>query len=55
MAVAATNADEVVKRIKGIDCQNGTSCPDQLAKAILAYRKTHAHENKKKKQPDRGI
>jgi uncharacterized protein (TIGR03905 family) len=28
-------ADEVVKRLEGIDCGGrGTSCPDQLAKAI---------------------
>jgi len=26
--------DEVVKRLDGIQCRNGTSCPDQLAKAI---------------------
>lgn len=25
---------DVVKRLKGIKCQNGTSCPDQLAVAI---------------------
>lgn len=29
------NAAEVVKRLEGIDCNGrGTSCPDQLAKAI---------------------
>lgn len=28
-------ADEVVKRLEGINCSGrGTSCPDQLAKAI---------------------
>ncbi len=28
-------ADELVKRLRGIDCNGrGTSCPDQLAKAI---------------------
>lgn len=27
--------DEVIKRLKGIDCRNrGTSCPDQLALAL---------------------
>lgn len=28
-------ADEVVRRLKGLDCNGrGTSCPDQLAQAI---------------------
>jgi len=28
-------AEEIVKRLKGTDCRGrGTSCPDQLAKAI---------------------
>ncbi len=27
-------ADEVVKRLRGIECRNGTSCPDQLAVAL---------------------
>lgn len=28
-------ADEVIKRLKGLDCNGrGTSCPDQLAQAI---------------------
>ncbi|WP_353893271.1 TIGR03905 family TSCPD domain-containing protein [Proteinivorax hydrogeniformans] len=26
--------EEVVDRLKGIECRNGTSCPDQLAKAL---------------------
>ncbi len=31
--------DEVIKRLKGIDCAfKGTSCPDQLAKAIEEYK-----------------
>lgn len=30
------DADEVVSRLKGINCGGrGTSCPDQLAKAIM--------------------
>lgn len=29
------SADEVIKRLKGTDCGGrGTSCPDQLAKAL---------------------
>ncbi len=28
-------ADEVIKRLEGIDCRGrGTSCPDQLARAL---------------------
>lgn len=26
--------DEVVALLQGIQCQNGTSCPDQLARAL---------------------
>jgi len=33
-----TDAGEAVKRLKGIRCENrGTSCGDQLAKAIEQY------------------
>jgi len=35
--VDGMNAEEVVKRLRGIDCGGrGTSCPDQLAAAIEA-------------------
>ena len=26
--------DEVIEKLKGISCRNGTSCPDQLSKAL---------------------
>lgn len=26
--------EEVITRLEGIQCQNGTSCPDQLAQAL---------------------
>ncbi len=30
------NADDLIKRLRGIDCNGkGTSCPDQLARAVL--------------------
>ena len=29
--------EEAYKRLNGIQCRNGTSCPDQLAKAIKQY------------------
>lgn len=33
--VEGMTVDEVIKRLKGVDCKGkGTSCPDQLAKAL---------------------
>ena len=33
--IAGMNIDEAIKRLKGIDCGGrGTSCPDQLSKAL---------------------
>lgn len=35
--------DEVIKTLQGIDCGGrGTSCPDQLAKALIAYKEKQA-------------
>nr|WP_296190301.1 TIGR03905 family TSCPD domain-containing protein [uncultured Anaerobutyricum sp.] len=37
------NIDEVINIIKGIDCGGrGTSCPDQLALALMAYKQQQA-------------
>ena len=34
------NVNEVIKRLKGIQCgDKGTSCPDQVAKALENYKK----------------
>ena len=34
------NVDEVIKLLKGIQCgDKGTSCPDQVAKALENYKK----------------
>ena len=30
-------ADEVAEMLQGIPCRGGTSCPDQLSRAIRAY------------------
>lgn len=38
--VEGRDIDEVEKLLSGIKCRNNTSCPDQLAKAIEAYKKT---------------
>ena len=33
------NIDEAIEKLKGIDCKGkGTSCPDQLAKALEEYK-----------------
>ena len=37
--VEGMDVDEVIVRLKGITCGNKkTSCPDQLAKALTAYK-----------------
>lgn len=37
--VKGLTVDEVIDKLKGIDCKNrGTSCPDQLSKALLAWK-----------------
>ena len=36
--VIGRRADEVRKTLSGIQCRNGTSCPDQLSKAIGSYQ-----------------
>lgn len=32
--------DELEVLLKGVKCRNNTSCPDQLSKAITAYKKS---------------
>lgn len=37
--VKGMNIDDVIEKLKGIDCRRrGTSCPDQLAKALEEYK-----------------
>ena len=37
--VEGMKIDEVIETLEGIDCNGkGTSCPDQLAKALKAYK-----------------
>lgn len=35
--VVGRKADEVKELLRGIPCRGGTSCPDQLSRAIEAY------------------
>lgn len=35
--VVGQNAREVMERLRGIPCRDGTSCPDQLSRAIEQY------------------
>ena len=43
--VEGRNLDEIQTLLSGIKCRNNTSCPDQLSKAIAAYKKS-LEENK---------
>ena len=33
--------DEVISILKGIKCKGNTSCPDQLATALMEYKEAH--------------
>lgn len=46
--VEGKNIDEIEKLLAGVICRNNTSCPDQLSKAIGAYKKSLA-DNKEAK------
>ena len=35
------SVDELISILEGIQCRNGTSCPDQFAKALKQYKETH--------------
>ncbi len=35
--VVGRRVEDVIGMLKGLQCQNGTSCPDQLAKALEGY------------------
>ena len=38
--VKGMSVDDVITKLQGIDCRNkGTSCPDQLSKALLEWKK----------------
>ena len=33
--------DDLIETLEGIQCRNGTSCPDQLSKALKEYKSNH--------------
>lgn len=38
--VKGMDVDDVISKLKGVDCKGrGTSCPDQLSKALLEWKK----------------
>ena len=42
--VEGRDMDEVVSLLSGIRCRGNTSCPDQLAQAILQYKESLTQE-----------
>ena len=44
--VEGRTIDEVETLLAGIKCKNNTSCPDQLSKAIGAYKKSITENSK---------
>ena len=41
--VAGMDIDEAIRRMDGIQCgRKGTSCPDQMARALKAFQAEHA-------------
>lgn len=36
--VVGRTVEDVIALLRGIECQNGTSCPDQLTYALEAYQ-----------------
>lgn len=39
--VEGRDIDEVINLLEGVQCRAGTSCPDQLAKALKQYKEKH--------------
>lgn len=41
--VKGMNIDDAIKKLQGIDCRGkGTSCPDQLSKALVEFKKQNS-------------
>lgn len=41
--VIGEHIDNVIRKLKGINCRNNTSCPDQLAKALEEYKENKSN------------
>ena len=41
--VAVHFIDEIIPLLSGIQCRGGTSCPDQLARALVYYKENLQH------------
>lgn len=39
--VEGLEIDKVISLLKGVNCRYGTSCPDQLAKALEQYKQNN--------------
>lgn len=51
--VNGQNIDDVIAKLKGIICRSGTSCPDQLATALIKYKEKKAHKDAENDQTGR--
>ena len=40
--VVGMKVDDVIEKLEGIQCRGGTSCPDQLARALISYKNSKA-------------
>lgn len=41
--VKGMSVDDVINKLSGVDCKGkGTSCPDQLSKALLEWKKENS-------------
>ncbi len=41
--VIGEHIDNVIQKLKGINCRNNTSCPDQLARALKEYKENKSN------------
>ena len=41
--VIGEHIDNVIQKLKGINCRNNTSCPDQLARALEEYEENKSN------------
>ena len=43
--VIGEHIDNVIQKLKGINCRNNTSCPDQLARALEEYKENKSNNH----------